>query len=133
MSAFECTMCGACCNNLGENQAVLLLKEDISAIATIENITEEEVTSKYCDVSPQFSAIAGKTILQLKSCNGGRCIFLDTHNKCSIHEYKPNQCRIGPERFMPHTMKNDYECMAGVDISKTEDQTEKFFSLLMEM
>jgi Fe-S-cluster containining protein len=124
-------MCGACCSNLGPDQSVLLQKDDISIIAATEKTTNEDIISRYCDMNPYLSKIAGKTIFQLKNIDG-RCIFLNDKKKCSIHHYKPNQCTIGPDRFMPRIMKNDYECMIGIEVPENDDQTERFFSKLME-
>lgn len=124
-------MCGACCTNFGQNQSVLLLKDDISAIAHKEKATIERIAEKYCEINHDLSVRAGITILQLKSSRG-TCIFLDEHKKCSIHAYKPTQCRIGPDRFLPDAMSEVYECMVGVVTSRDDDLTEIFFSRLME-
>ncbi len=125
-------MCGACCTNLGPDQSVLLQKEDIEAIARVEKSTFEHTVAQYCEINHNLSTRAGTIILQLKNFDG-RCVFLGNNNKCSIHNYKPTQCRIGPERFLPGAMSKDYECMVGVEILENDDQTEQFFSKLMEI
>lgn len=130
MAAFHCNMCGACCTNMGADQSVLLLRQDIEDIARSRRMTPHEVRHNFCEVNPSLSERATVTILQLKSAKG-RCIFLDDANKCAVHDYKPTQCRIGPDRFLPNDMRQDYECMTGVDPAD-DDQTLQFFSQLME-
>src|SRR2546423_14327117 len=99
MKAFECNMCGACCSNLGNDQVVLLLHDDIAAMARSLEISEGDVMSRYCEVNEELSERASRRILQLTSI-GGRCVFLRPDNKCGIHAFKPFQCQHGPDRLL---------------------------------
>lgn len=131
MIEFKCTMCGACCSNLGKDQMVLLLRSDVGELSRALGMAEAEIVSSYCEVNADFTARAGTTILQLKSSDG-RCVFLRRDNRCSVHEHKPFQCQNGPDRFLQSAMSNDYECMKGVSVARDCDLTEFFFLSLLE-
>jgi Fe-S-cluster containining protein len=131
MRTFECTMCGLCCSNLGEDQMVLVLQGDIHSIAEAEGLQADEVIARYCESNQMLSRRAGRPITQLRS-SAGRCVFLREDNRCAIHSYKPLQCRIGPDRLLPNAMGEDYDCMKGVVVSEEDDLTEYFFSKILE-
>lgn len=129
--AFECTMCGACCSNLGQDQVVLLLAEDIVAMARGLRMSVDDLLTRYCETNEHLSRRAGRPIVQLSS-RDRRCVFLGRDNKCEIHTFKPFQCKNGPDRFLPGAMRLDYECMQDVEFPPDEDVTEYFFNALLE-
>lgn len=123
-------MCGACCTNLGLDQMILVLKENIERIAKYKAVEVDEAREAYCEVATSMSNRAGRELTQLRAVEG-RCIFLDADLRCSIHPHKPLQCRIGPDRFLPDAMRVDYDCMRDV-IVEGSDLTEYFFARLLE-
>lgn len=110
---------------------VLVLVEDIRQIAEAEGRSDDDVVAQYCDKSHALTERAGRPITQLRAI-AGRCVFLGGDAKCSIHDYKPLQCRLGPDRFLSKAMHDDYECMKHVETLPGDDLTEHFFIKLME-
>lgn len=130
MKTFACTFCGKCCSNLGPDRMILLRNADIQEVALGLDLSVEEVEREYCEINDAVSAIAGLDVRQLKSVEGN-CVFLASDNKCSVHAFKPFQCRHGPENFLRRAMIEDYECMRGIDVEDTADQSEIFFRDLL--
>jgi Fe-S-cluster containining protein len=88
--AFECTMCGECCNGYG---GTYVTEDDIRAIAAYIDTDPASFRNDYCSFSD------GKPLL--KSGEDGKCIFFK--EKCSIHPVKPRMCREWP--FIPAVLK----------------------------
>ncbi len=110
---------------------MLLLKDDIEALAEGRRSSPEAIRAEYCQINTELSERAGTVVFELRSIDG-RCAFLTEENRCSVHAYKPTQCQMAPDRFLPNAMKSDYECMHNVDIDLADDMTERFFLRLME-
>lgn len=89
-AAFDCTMCGECCNGYG---GTYVTEEDIKAIAAYIGSDPLTFTEDFCSISD------GRPLL--KSGENGKCVFFK--EKCSIHEVKPRMCREWP--FIPAVLK----------------------------
>ena len=83
MTTYECDKCGACCNG-----HFLIEVYDIDVIRE----------PRLLDVDPHYSDLSYHQALQVLSDDGrcvtivGRCSFLDTDNRCSIYNTRPNDC-----------------------------------------
>ncbi|MFX1313107.1 MAG: YkgJ family cysteine cluster protein [Promethearchaeota archaeon] len=133
---FSCQMCGSCCRGLNEGE-VYLYKDDILRLANYLNLNDKdglrEFTKKYLKVievsfywkepniqrgkTYKFKTLGFKFIGEDEHCE-----FLDNDNKCSVHKYRPFQCRCFPFwKMMVSSRKNflDYtkKCI-GLQISK---------------
>lgn len=86
----ECKQCGKCCSF----DSGYLVEGDVSKIAKFLRISEKELKEKYL----QKIYMYGKEVLKPKTIKKerhyGACIFLKD-NKCSIHEVKPLNCKVG--------------------------------------
>ncbi len=86
---FECTGCGRCCINHGDEDAfVYLTKAEVKAMA--DHLAQDIETFKttYCTTDD------GDLILK---DNGDRCIFLEADtNRCGVYEARPRQCKTWP-------------------------------------
>ena len=90
--AFICTQCGKCCSNLGSDRLVLLLREDRIRISAALDMTIEQFEVNFCDQNEELGVLAEHSVYQLKSAEG-RCVFLDSENRCTVHPIKPFQCK----------------------------------------
>lgn len=114
--AFDCTMCGECCNGYG---GTYVTEDDIKAIAEYIGADPSTFKNDYCSVSD------GRPLL--KSGENGKCIFF--HEKCSIHLVKPRMCREWP--FIPAVLKepDNWQLMAdacpGIKTDVNIDQLKK--------
>lgn len=84
--SFKCTGCGQCCT--GSPGYVWLSPEEIKAMASHLNITEEEFTRKYTRY------VYGRISL-LEHPKTYDCVFLKG-NKCSVYPVRPKQCKTFP-------------------------------------
>ncbi len=97
--AFDCTMCGECCNGYG---GTYVTEDDIKAIAEYTGTDPDSFVNDYCSFSN------GRPLL--KSGENGKCVFF--REKCSIHPVKPRMCREWP--FIPAVLNEpgNWELMA---------------------
>ncbi len=88
----SCRMCGHCCR-FG---AGCLAEDDLERLSALLGLKEEEVKEKYLEEVDLFNTkMLRPRILRKNGKPFGPCVFLTEDNKCSIHEAKPLQCRIG--------------------------------------
>ena len=92
LSFFKCTQCGACCRIPGY---VFLKDEELEKIAGFLELSVDEFTEKFCNISTDRRGLV------LKCNDNDSCIMLDTSNRCVIHEAKPAQCS-----GFPHSWRN---------------------------
>ena len=130
MADFSCTQCGKCCSNLGADRKVLLLDEDISRISRMLEMEESAFIENFAVLSRDFSEAAGRDVYELRH-RDGVCLFLNENTLCTIHAFKPYQCKHGPESFLPGSMTRDYECMRAVDVIDTPEIEDYFFRKLI--
>ena len=91
---FSCTECGACCT--GDPGTIFINKEEVAALAAhlgreIEDLIEN-------DLYPLDSAYS------IKERANGDCWYL-VDKRCSIHEFRPTQCRTYP--FWLSTLRSE--------------------------
>lgn len=126
---FQCSKCGICCSNLDRGFVVIALKEDRESIAHNLNRPLSQIENDFFEINHEFSEISGSRVYQTRSTEG-RCVFLSSDLSCSIHAYKPFQCRHGPERLFTATMAESYECMIGFENQTDHDIEREFFEKL---
>ena len=87
MKAFECKMCGECC----QGQGITLKDEEIKRIARFLDMKEDEFKERYCNRK--------RGRYELKTADSNYCIFLKKKGKnkvCGIHPVKPELCKRWP-------------------------------------
>ncbi len=82
-TAFECRMCGHCCQGEG---GIVLTAKDRKRLAEFLGIGEEELVAKYAHTR------GGK--IHLGVGEDLYCIFYD--NGCGVHPGRPDVCRAWP-------------------------------------
>lgn len=89
----DCTKCANCCTTM----ETPLNPEDKARLAKRFNISEEEFTQTYMAMyEDEFNTQR----LMLKSLP---CVFLDSNNRCTVYEDRPDTCREYPFLY-----KNDF-------------------------
>lgn len=96
MNSFTCQACGGCCSGDG---SVFLYPEDLTDLAENFKMSLQDFVDKYTDfVILEYCEEEGSysylPYIILKKENN-TCLFLDS-KKCSIHAFKPFQCRNTP-------------------------------------
>ncbi|BBD08309.1 YkgJ family cysteine cluster protein [Desulfovibrio ferrophilus] len=84
-TAFECQMCGHCCEGTG---GIVMATKDRIRLAKHLGLTVEEMLSKYAE------RVSGK--LRLVAGEDGFCIFYKDGKGCSVHLGRPDICRAWP-------------------------------------
>ncbi len=86
-----CEGCSACCHGVGE--LVVLTPFDVHEIrrqgnATFDHLLEDRLELRLDDklLLPHLKMVG----------EAERCSFLDPHDRCSIHGFRPNICRLFP-------------------------------------
>ena len=82
-AAFECKMCGHCCQGEG---GIVMTAKDRKRLATHLDISEDELIEKYTQER------GGK--LHLTCGNDGYCVFYS--EGCGVHPGRPDVCRAWP-------------------------------------
>ncbi|AMK11633.1 MAG: YkgJ family cysteine cluster protein [Pseudodesulfovibrio sp.] len=83
IEAFECRMCGHCCQGEG---GIVMTGKDRRRLAAHLSVTEEELISRYCHQR------GGK--LHLNAGEDDYCVFY--REGCSVHPGRPDICRAWP-------------------------------------
>lgn len=86
---FKCTGCGQCCT--GSPGYVWVTPEEISQMAQLLNISEEDFSKKYTRKAHGRIALIEKRDLK----GNYDCVFLK-ERKCTLYEARPKQCRTYP-------------------------------------
>jgi len=108
---FRCTACGKCCTCFNEIDGVLVFRSEIEHLSRHLNLSGSEFIDAYLeeisDHTPEIAAY------QMRH-NDGVCVFLDSSKQhCTIHDFKPLQCKLGPYGFFWDGI-NRYECMSDI-------------------
>ncbi|MFO8033108.1 MAG: YkgJ family cysteine cluster protein [Desulfohalobiaceae bacterium] len=83
-NAFECRMCGQCCQGEG---GIILGSLDIQRLCKGLGLSREDFLAKY--------TLRQNHKTQLLSQNGN-CIFFSRDQGCLVHTHKPDICRAWP-------------------------------------
>lgn len=96
---FSCKSCGNCC--CGSEGAIWVNDIEQSKISEALGLEILQFKSKYTRL------LNGKTSLKeiKKNDNDYWCVFLDEKKKCSIYNYRPEQCRTFP--YWKHIIENE--------------------------
>ncbi len=86
----NCEQCGHCCSY----SSGFATEEDITKISLHLGVTENELKKKYFEEKTKFNTKMHRPKTKKEGKQYGPCVFLK-NKKCSIHEVKPLQCRIG--------------------------------------
>jgi Fe-S-cluster containining protein len=93
---FSCTRCGGCCATPGDYY-VFLTAQEAERIRVRQGLSRSWFRRRYLRRLED-----GRLVLA--SGAGGRCIFLDGQDRCSIYPVRPVQCRTYP--FWPEIVGN---------------------------
>jgi Fe-S-cluster containining protein len=102
----DCALCSGCC----KQQPGFLIPSDVEAIAKFMDLPVEEFARTYLRKSP--GALVGDrstgqtwrigTIVSAPDPTG-RCVFLDSHDRCLIHPVAPFGCSMYDSHMDPFT------------------------------
>ena len=81
--AFECRMCGHCCQGEG---GIIMTAKDRKRLAEFLGMSEEEMVNKFSE------SVNGK--IRLQSREDGYCVFFN--EGCGVHPGRPDICRAWP-------------------------------------
>lgn len=84
-AAFECRMCGRCCEGRG---GIVLSSKDRSRLCEALGLDEDELAARHAE------RVNGKW--RLRCGDDGFCVFFVAGQGCSVHEHKPDVCRAWP-------------------------------------
>lgn len=85
LAAFECRMCGHCCEGTG---GIVMAAKDRARLAAHLGLSEQEMLSRYAE------RVGGK--IRLVAGEDGFCIFFRDGKGCSVHPARPDICRAWP-------------------------------------
>jgi len=109
---FKCLRCGRCCSDA--STVVTVTATDIARIANFLGLTEDELLSvlgfyqlgeetpaDQVDkmVTKPIMTERGSAFVGLLKGEGGRCVYLNEENECSIYPARPTVCRTFPFTF----------------------------------
>lgn len=83
--AFDCKMCGRCCEGLG---GIILTQYDLQRLYEHMGLSKTEFIKSYAEMRN------GK--LGIKTGADGFCVFFEAGKGCAVHIAKPNVCRTWP-------------------------------------
>lgn len=86
-----CKGCFACCCGMGKS--IILTPLDIFDITKNLNCTFEELLMNKIELNVVDGLILPNLKMNEKE---EKCAFLNSHGRCSIHEFRPGLCRIFP-------------------------------------
>ncbi len=84
-TAFDCHMCGHCCEGSG---GIIVSPTDLERLCVHFNISAKEFSAKY--------GILNNGKLTVRSGDDGYCIFFQQGKGCAVHQSKPDICRAWP-------------------------------------
>ena len=130
-SAFVCSKCGECCRGLSQEMAVILFPNDVENISMKLGLSVDSFQKQFCHKEKLETKISEVWLAFLKLKND-KCIFLSDDNLCSIHAFKPTQCKEKPFNFFwDKSLSVKYECMKETDIP-SDWNTYSFDRILIE-
>ncbi len=85
----DCSMCASCCRY----DSGIFLDDDIKKISGRLGIPEEDFRKRFLEEKTIYNKTVHKGKLKRDGKPYGQCVFLDD-NLCSIHDFKPEHCRL---------------------------------------
>jgi Fe-S-cluster containining protein len=93
----DCNKCGHCCSY----SSGFFLDEDIKKISNKIGMKKNDFIEKFLEEKEIFNTKVHQSKIikeneksKKNTKHYGKCIFLDEHKECSIHDVKPLHCRI---------------------------------------
>ena len=84
-TAFECKMCGHCCQGVG---GIVLTDKDEKRLAAHLDISVEELLARHTEIrNHKVSILSGED---------GYCVFFKQDLGCGVHPGRPDVCRAWP-------------------------------------
>ena len=129
----DCTGCDAiCCKNISSERRVIVFPEDVLLISNNLKIKAYDFLQRFCyNDKEKLSNGDSIDVYYLNATESKECIFLK-NNLCSIHEYKPFQCRKTPFNFL-WSGERLYSCMDTISVPinfSTVESDKKLFESL---
>lgn len=87
----ECSGCSSCCRGMG--QSILLDPYDLYQLQTATGQNFAQLMQEKIELHVEDGLILPSIRMQDK---GDACGFLNSQNRCSIHNYRPGLCRLFP-------------------------------------
>lgn len=81
---FECTKCGKCCTGPSAVGPRLSEVDFKRLLAKLGSYDMQRAVKRHGDGAPQIRM------------HQGRCVFLQSDNRCGVYEERPDQCRSFP-------------------------------------
>lgn len=85
MQAFDCKMCGHCCEGRG---GIILAERDLARITAFMGLSAADFTREYAERRN------GKLVI--RAGTDGYCVFFKAGEGCGVHPGKPDVCRAWP-------------------------------------
>ncbi|MDL2307646.1 YkgJ family cysteine cluster protein [Desulfovibrio sp. OttesenSCG-928-C06] len=83
--AFDCLMCGRCCEGSG---GIILSAKDLERICAHMGLSAKDFSERYAEQK------RGK--LGIKAGSDGFCVFFKKDRGCTVHQGRPDICRAWP-------------------------------------
>lgn len=85
MKAFECKMCGQCCDGEG---GITLQRDETERIAHFLELDSDFFLARFCE--EKYGCVS------IKTGADKFCIFYDKSKRCLVHPVKPLRCALWP-------------------------------------
>lgn len=96
---FKCKKCGSCCKNL-KPESIFIFPKDVVSLADNLMMSPNDFIDQYCTMNTVKVDGASIELCYLKT-EYEDCPFLKK-NICSIHSFKPTQCKLTPYNFFSY-------------------------------
>ncbi len=93
---FQCTQCGVCCTGSSDDD-VEVTHDEAASIREFLGVSKAWFRRRYLRLTQNHN-------LSLVLLDNGRCIFLDSDNRCRIYSVRPKQCASYP--FWPEVVSS---------------------------
>ncbi len=123
-----CAKCGKCCISINL-RGVIIFPSDVKRISDGLNISAIDFINTYCVKGYIYKNIE---VYFIKNTSV-RCMFLNEKNLCSIHEFKPVQCKKAPISFFSkNEIWGNMPCLKNIRLDP-EKSKESDYLLVQEL